>query len=193
MEIDMVEWGKIAELLPDRETFRDPKLSLRKKKRYIDIFLSDLNDGVKRKILDIGAGTGSFCCACQELGHETLAVLLADRPNRPSSKGYKKACAFFGVPSMDFTWGSEPAPLEDNSFDVVNSQGMLGDNTVDKWETILDDMLRVLKPGGILFLAANHESGTKHAKVINNWGKNAGVERIEYWRKQTLWKWKKLG
>ncbi len=187
MEHDMKKWSGVAKLLAYRETFRDPEHGLMKKRQYIKKWLPELNDGRPRRILDIGAGTGSFCHACQELGHEALAVLSDRKPDI----GYRKACVYYGVPFIEFTWGSEPVHLEDNSFDVVNSQGMMGDNDAGWWPSMLDDMLRVLKPGGILLLAANHESGTKYAQVVNDWAKDTNTECIEYWRKQTLWKWKK--
>ena len=188
MEHDMVVWGEIANLLArDRETFSDPEHGLWKKRQYMDRWLPELQDGRPRRVLDIGAGTGSFCHVCQELGHEALAVLSGRKPE----PGYMAACKYYGVSFIEFTWGSEPADLEDDSFDVVNSQGMMGDNDAEVWSFMLDDMLRVLKPGGILLLAANHETGTKHAGTVNDWTKNANVEQLEYHVRQTLWKWHK--
>lgn len=186
---DTVKWAEVATLLPDRQSYQDLGIGLQKKNYYITLYLPELRDGTPRRILDIGAGTGVFCHVCQELGHETLAVLAANRPNRDSTEGYKRACEYFGVPKIDFTWGTEPADLEDDNFDLVNNQGMMGDNKVEIWHTMLDDMLRVLKPGGTLLLAANHESGTQYANVIADWGNKSNVDLIEYWKKKTIWKW----
>lgn len=185
MEHDMTKWNEVADLLAYGNAYRDPEVELQKKEKYICRWLPELQDGTSRYILDIGAGTGAFCHACQELGHTTLAVLSVWKPDI----GYRKACIYYGVKFIDFTWGTEPAPLEDNSFDVVNSQGMMGDNAPELWPDIFDDMLRVLKPGGILLLAANRESGTQYADIITNWSEEAAVKQIKYHGKQTVWKW----
>ncbi len=185
----MAEWQKFSGLLADRKSFVDPEYGIAKKRIYIKRWLSELYDKKPRRILDIGAGTGSFCHACQEFGHETLAILSAMRTNT----GYKKACAYYGVTFIEFTWGSEPSPLEDSSFDVVNSQGMMGDNDAEIWPRMLDDMLRVLKPGGVLVLGANHETGNKYSNIVNGWAEKSEVARVTFHKAQTLWKWKKLG
>jgi len=191
MQYDMEKWAKVATLLPDRESFQNLSLGLMKKNLYIDYYLRELRDGTPRRILDIGAGTGIFCHVCQSLGHETLAILSNVVSKRKSSQGYRTACKFLDVEAIEFTWGTERSNLDDNSFDLVNSQGMIGDNDASVWPVMLDDMLRVLKPGGTLLLAANHESGTKYKDVINNWADIANVELVQCWRKKTIWKWHK--
>ena len=186
------EWAKIATLLSDKATYQDLLLGIESKKRYLNVYLKELKNGTTKHILDIGAGTGTFCYVCQGLGHTTLANLPCSSLGKKSHTGYRKACEFFDVPVFDFTYGNGPADLGDETFDVVNTQGMIGDLPDESWHPTLDDMLRVLKPGGILLLCPGHVSGVRNTSLVNEWAKSAPVKLIEYWEEKTTWKWKKL-
>ena len=83
------------------------------------------------------------------------------------------------MPSIDFTWGSERANFEDESFDLVNNQGMMGDNDVEIWPVMLDDMFRVLKSGGLLLIAAAVEVTFTVRESLRIKGHSSRVSAIE--------------
>ena len=188
MEYDKTAWAEIAKSLSEKLSYQDLGLGLSSKEKYIDKYLPELRDGRRREILDIGAGIGAFCHVCQELGHRAVANLPAHGKGKKSYKGYRDACKFFGVEVLDFTFGDMPSPVSDDSFDVVNSQAMLGQNDFRQWVSILDDMVRICKRGGVILLSMNHESGTEHEQDIDAWANRAGVEILQRWREAVTWK-----
>ena len=188
----MKKWNKIAELMQDVPSYRDIKVGSERKEHYIDVFMPELRGGTPRKILDIGAGNGIFCHVCKKLGHEVLANRPSKGPGKPSYRGYREACAFFGVPVFSFTYGEGQADLETNSFDVVCSQGMIGSVSKDLWPSTLDEMLRVVKPGGILLLSPNREGAVENEVLLMEWSKSSKVTLLKHWKKDITWMWKKL-
>lgn len=186
------DWAEIAKLLSDKATYQDLALGISSKEAYLDSHLPELRDGTPRYILDIGAGTGMFCYVCLKLGHKTLANLPNNGVNKSSYAGYRKACDLFGVPVLSFTYGSEPSELEDGTFDIVNTQGMIGDLRSEAWHATLDEMLRVVKPGGTLLVCPGYVSGVKNTSLVNEWAKQSKVKLTKFWEDKVTWKWQKL-
>jgi SAM-dependent methyltransferase len=46
-------------------------------------------------------------------------------------------------------------PFEDNTFDFVHQRFLLFAYPLDKWQNVINDMVRVLKPGGYLEVFGN--------------------------------------
>ncbi|RAR72871.1 class I SAM-dependent methyltransferase [Flavobacterium aciduliphilum] len=98
----------------------------------------------KGKLLDIGAGVGDFLYAAKEQGWETLGYEPNDNARKiASSKG------------VAFT--NETKNLESNSFDVITMWHVLEHVPDLEWQ--LDELRRLLKPGGIVLVAVpNYKS-----------------------------------
>ncbi|MDB6174836.1 MAG: methyltransferase [Chthoniobacteraceae bacterium] len=96
------------------------------------------------RLLDIGSGTGSFLRAIEDLvdradGVDLSAGMVAQARKRSIEGG-----------KLNFTTIDGPRlPFADESFDVVTS--ILSFRYLD-WDPIIAEVLRVLKPGGRLFI-----------------------------------------
>ncbi|MDB6155993.1 MAG: hypothetical protein JWL90_4446, partial [Chthoniobacteraceae bacterium] len=96
------------------------------------------------RLLDIGCGTGSFLRAIEDLvdradGVDLSAGMVAQARKRSIEGG-----------KLNFTRIDGPRlPFADESFDVVTS--ILSFRYLD-WDPIIAEVLRVLKPGGRLFI-----------------------------------------
>ena len=122
------------------ETFED--ISVRADElRWLRRSLSDLRNPT---LLDVGCGTGSFLRAIEDLvekaqGVDLSAGMVAHAQKRSTASGKLSFCKIDG-PQL---------PFADDSFDVVTS--VLSFRYLD-WDPIIAEILRVLKPGGRLFI-----------------------------------------
>lgn len=122
------------------ETFED--ISVRADElRWLRRHLSDLRHP---RLLDVGCGTGSFLRAIEDLvekadGVDLSAGMIAHAQKRSAGNG-----------KLSFTKIDGPQlPFANDSFDVVTS--VLSFRYLD-WDPIIAEVLRVLKPGGRLFI-----------------------------------------
>ncbi len=95
-------------------------------------------------VLDVGCGTGSFLRAIEDLiekaqGVDLSAGMVAHAQQRSTASG-KLSFSKIDGPQL---------PFDDNSFDAVTS--VLSFRYLD-WDPIIAEILRVLKPGGRLFI-----------------------------------------
>jgi ubiquinone/menaquinone biosynthesis C-methylase UbiE len=96
------------------------------------------------KLLDVGCGTGSFLRAIEDL------VETADGVDLSAGMLEQARTRSAGSAKLSFTKIDGPhLPFADNSFDVVTS--VLSFRYLD-WDPIIAEILRVLKPGGRLFV-----------------------------------------
>lgn len=104
----------------------------------------------KVRVLDIGCGAGSFCEVWAESGfavagidiNPELILLAQDR---------MKAAGF----SAEFRSGSATAlPWPDASFAIVTMPELL--EHVEDWQSCLAEAIRVLAPGGVLYLSTTN-------------------------------------
>jgi ubiquinone/menaquinone biosynthesis C-methylase UbiE len=103
------------------------------------------------EVADIGCGAGTQSILWAELGHHVHAVdvserLLALARKRATEAGY----------SIDFQLGSAvKLPWPDTSMDVCLAPELL--EHVADWRACLAEFTRILKPGGILYLATTNK------------------------------------
>jgi len=122
------------------ETFED--ISVRADElRWLRAALSELRNPA---LLDVGCGTGSFLRAIEDIvakahGVDLSAGMVAHAQKR-SAKNERLAFSKIDGPQL---------PFADDSFDAVTS--VLSFRYLD-WDPIIAEILRVLKPGGRLFI-----------------------------------------
>ena len=119
----------------------------------------------RRRILDLGCGTGYFLHICRRLGHDVLGL---DWPGCPV--WYADLMKVLEVPRG--VWWIKPfEPLPDlgGRFDVVTAfmicfNGHLSEGLWKKeeWAFFLDDLWTRLNPGAIVWLQLNPEAGEQY-------------------------------
>lgn len=98
-------------------------------------------------VLDVAAGNGNFALEAARLGAEVTA---ADMSPRMVELG-RERCAAEGI---DITWmeaDAESLPFPDASFDLVAS--VFGAMFAPRPELVANELLRTVKPGGIVAMA----------------------------------------
>lgn len=125
--------------------------------------------------LDLGSGTGKHANYLAELGNKVAGIELAPTALRMSQDRAKK----LGV-TVDYRLGSigEPYPFPDHAFDLVID--VMSSNSLNERERViyLEEVERVLKPGGHFFVRALCKDGDKNTK--NLLAKNPGTEYDTY-------------
>ena len=142
------EWPKYLEIQPWME------INLR---RVRDL---ELDLGGRKRVLDIGCGTGYFLYICQYLGHDVLGMDLDETP------GFTEMVELLGVKRVIYRIEAfKPLPDLGRKFDVITAHmicfnGHKSDKlwTSAEWEFFLDDLSeRHLEPGGQICLELNRE------------------------------------
>ena len=119
-----------------------------------------LDLGGRKRVLDIGCGTGYFLYICQYLGHDVLGLDLDEEP------GFTDMVELLGVKRK--IWRVEafkPLPDLGPKFDVIAAHmicfnGHKSDKLwkISEWEFFLDDLAaNQLAPGGQVCLELNRE------------------------------------
>ena len=133
--------------------------------RWMEINLKRVRDlgldlGGRKRVLDIGCGTGYFLYICQYLGHDVLGMDLDEEP------GFREMVDLLGVKRV--IWRIEayqPLPDLGPKFDVITAHmicinGHKSDKLwkISEWEYFLDDLAENrLEPGGQVCLELNRE------------------------------------
>jgi ubiquinone/menaquinone biosynthesis C-methylase UbiE len=112
-------------------------------------------------IVDIGAGTGSLTCTlCERMPTASITAVEPDRRTRDigqaktSSQGAARAQSDQTRPPIAWVDGhAEALPLADGSQDAAVMALMLHHLTAAHKRRALDEVLRILKPGGSLYVA----------------------------------------
>ncbi|MCI5863076.1 MAG: class I SAM-dependent methyltransferase [Lachnospiraceae bacterium] len=105
----------------------------------------------KCKVLDVGTGTGIMAAVMSSLGHEVIAVDIAENMIEKA----KENLYSLNLKAEFVCTNSDELPFLDNTFDVICSRNLI-------WafldpEKVLRQWRRVLKPGGLLlYYDGNH-------------------------------------
>lgn len=140
-------------------------------------------------ILDVGCGHGHWLMTLMQHVTEAKMVRGIDKENEwvwRAKEAFSKA--FPAIPS-DFTVGNaESLDLADNSFDVVTCQTLLMHLAMP--QRALQEMIRVLKPGGILICIEpnNFFNYVGSDSVVEAESVESRVGQFEFWLRYSLGK-----
>lgn len=110
-----------------------------------------------KKILEAGCGNGQFVHAFHSLGYDVYGVDYA-------AKTVSKTKSIF--PELNITIGDvRNLDFPDNYFDGYWSVGVI-EHFYDGYDPIINEMKRVLKPGGVLFISFPHMSILRKLKTL---------------------------
>lgn len=124
-----------------------------------------------RSLVDIGSGYGSFVATCAGLGIAAIGVDLA-----PMELRYAAARRGHRFVRADGT----TLPLPDAAVDVVTMWHVL--EHVDDVEGVLDEALRILRPGGSLFvIAPNYDAFRIEPHYHVPWAPGLRGRPAEWW------------
>jgi len=101
-------------------------------------------------VLDVGCGTGALACVAFEKG--ATGVICGDIAGFMLKQAQGKSVS----PDKEYTFcqlDAEGLPYRDNSFDAVISGMTFG--TLPNQKIALDEMIRVVKPGGMVCVGAH--------------------------------------
>jgi ubiquinone/menaquinone biosynthesis C-methylase UbiE len=128
-------------------------------------------DGISQ-VLDIGCGPGRWV---QEVGfaHQDIKVVGIDISNAMIE--YARAQARVqGLENATFRVMDATRPLDfpDASFDLVNARTIAGFMLREDWPKLIDECLRILRPGGIIRLTETDLWGTTNSlafETLSGW------------------------
>lgn len=138
-----------------------------------------LDLGGRKRVLDIGSGTGYFLYICQYLGHDALGLDLDEEP------GFTEMIELLGVKRK--IWRVEaykPLPNLGPKFDVITAHmicfnGHKSDKLwkIPEWEFFLDDLTKHLVQDGQIGLELNREyDDTNYTPELKDYFEARGAE-----------------
>jgi len=147
----------VQQPLGSREFFKEYD-ALRESIESIDYsyWLHEYRDFKGKKVLDVGSGNGYVLSKYATEGAEVYGVDIA-----PASISLcQKRFEYLGLESDFRVADAQRLPFEDNTFDCVCSMGVL--HHVPDTQKAIDEIKRVLKPGGRLIVMFYHRYSAKY-------------------------------
>ena len=143
-----------------------------------------LDDGKRRRILDLGCGAGYFAYVCRQLGHDAIGLDVDEVPM------FGELTQLLQVPRV--IWRIEPfvsLPDFGHKFDLItgflicfNNPAIAGTWGIAEWDFFLDDAARHLSPGGRLWLELNRQpDGLPYSPELRSFFESRGA-RIDRYR-----------
>jgi ubiquinone/menaquinone biosynthesis C-methylase UbiE len=145
-------WDHVFAAVYDRMMRRGEKLFMGRLRR-------ELVGKARGRTLEIGAGTGA------NIPHypDGLEQLILAEPFEPMRRQLERKLTASGKPASTLDASAEAIPLEEDSLDTVVSTLVLC--TVDFPDRVLDEIARVLRPGGqLLFIEHVRSSSPRLAR-----------------------------
>ena len=105
-------------------------------------------NGRQVKSLECGCGGATVSVYFSKKGYKIFAFDFVNEALQLARRNFRKA----GGQGEPFFADVENIPMKNNVFDVVMSFGLIEHFPEDKVEAQIKEMVRVLKPGGLLFL-----------------------------------------
>lgn len=145
----MIKWDDIYQQA-DNEFSNDLK--------YWPQLISFLKKHQSKKILDLGCGDGTHTLKLAQEGFNVFGLDISTRAIKQAKKLFAKSKlnGQFTIASMH-----KPFPYQDNSFDAVISLRTINHGTRQQIEETVQEIQRILKPGGYLFLTTIKILGRK--------------------------------
>lgn len=149
-----------------------------------------MGDRSFERVLDFGCGSGRWVDTFSEIAEDYIGVDISDEMVAVCQSRY---------PEMRFeTMDQTRIPCPSNHFDLAFSIAVIHHNPLEDQESLLLELARVLKPGGMLFLVESvgietHER--EFPRPVDQWIKavtSYGFESIsqrhyEYWPIAKVW------
>jgi SAM-dependent methyltransferase len=143
----------------------------------------ELDIGRRRRVLDIGSGSGYFLYICGLLGHDAVGLDIDDTPM------FNETIAVLGVKRV--VWRIRafvPLPELGKKFDLITAHAICFNNHkvpglwgVDEWDFFLDDISRYLAPGGRIWFELNREyDGTCYTPELKDFFEARGAQVISH-------------
>lgn len=119
-----------------------------------------------KKILDLGAGPGSFLIECARRGYDAVGLEIAEHKIK-----YAHGKALEAGVQIDVRQGrAEQLPFQDDSFDFINASELV--EHAEEPDAVLAEIHRILKTGGQAYVSVHNRFGFRdaHFKMYGlNW------------------------
>ena len=141
---------EFAEYYADRHQTAHLVARFKSDKHKVTAFIAEQLGSNVKTILDVGCGPGAQPMLWAADGYEVSALDI----NEPLVEVARQRSQEKGL-SIDFRLGSATKlPWTDETFDVCMMPELL--EHVAQWQPVLDEVTRVIKPGGVLYLSTTN-------------------------------------
>ena len=129
-----------------------------------------------KRIYDLGFGAGRHILFFAELGYQVYGDDISRSGLDITTRNLKEKGLFAKLGISDMT----SIPYENNFFDAIINRGVITHNIVENIEKCIDEMYRVLKPGGIVMTTFISTQSSEFGKVtqieLNTYIADSGPE-----------------